>query len=458
MRERLAPFWRAGTRFLLPLLLAALFAEGDARAVGGCCTDAVPAPSDFPFYAPPGAGGPADVTVGKNESIQSAIERVRTGGTVRIPAGAYTGNLVIGRSMRLVAERAGTATLTATDPRKACIRINAREGTVRVFGLVVVAQPNSEAPCIDAAAQEFELSGSAVIGSPNADGVVVRSRLSFIDLNYIARAKAGVAVLSTGAGRHVVSRNDFDDNVEGLVVSGGADVLAVQNRIHRNAGRGIVNINGGGAYDQNLIDANGAGIELVYAAQGGVPWASSWQASGAGAPPAAGVLLSAPLSAGAWSEAWATSAIREAVEGPRADSTGAASTLFSGLSVEPGFSNNVIVRNGGPGVIAHGDLAAGSALASSLRASFTGNCIYDNGAAQRGRKAQIVGEDYIELVGRTNYLGGMRRGGLSRSACADREATYGDAVAFNLRGLMAWGERWRELGLRRPPVWLSAVP
>lgn len=458
MREWLAPMRRAGTRLLLPLLLVVLFSRGDARAVGGCCTDAVPAPPDFPFYAPPGAGGPSDVTVGKNESIQSAIGRVRTGGTVRIPPGNYAGNLVIDRSMRLVAERAGTATLTATDPRKACVRINVREGSVRVFGLVLVAQPNSEAACIDAAAQEFELSGSAVIGSPNADGVVVRSRLSFIDLNYIARAKAAVAILSTGAGRHVVSRNDFDDNVEGLVVSGGADVLAVQNRIHRNAGRGIVNINGGGAYDQNLVDGNGTGVELVYAAHGGAPLASSLQTSGAGALPSAGVALSAPLGAGAWSEAWATSAIREALEGPRADSGGAASTLFSGLSVEPGFSNNVIVRNGGPGVIAHGHPASSSALASSLRASFTGNCIFDNGAAQGGRKAQIVGEAYIQLVGRTNYLGGMRRGGLSRSACLDLEAAYGNAVAFNLRSLMAWGERWQELGLRRPPLWLSAGP
>lgn len=456
MRQRLDFVRHAGTRCLLPLLVGALLAAKSSVALGACCSDAVPAPRGFSLYGP-GGGGAGEVTVGKNESIQNAIGRVRAGGLVRIPAGDYKGNLVIRKPVQLRAQKAGTAVLRATDPKKACIRVDARKGAVRIYGLVIVSPAERDTPCVDVKASAFELSGSTVVGSPDAEGVIVRSRVSFIDRNYIARSKTGILLLSIGTGRHIVSRNDIDDNVEGLAVSAGANVLGSRNFIHRNAGRGIVNINGGGAYSENLIYANGTGIELIYSARhilglDPVLWipvsdlASSEYAEVPGL----------ELGTGTWRDSWLSSAERAAMEEELAKKGPAQPGAPPSTAVEPGFSRNVIMRNQGAGVAARGD-PPGQTSPAGLRATFASNCVYDNSRARGGRKsAQIEGDEFIRLVGRTNYIGG--RGGLFRGGawgggggCSGLAQSYASTAASNMSAVTAWHDRWQEFGLRVEP-------
>ncbi len=407
MRERLALMRHARRRSFLPLLLLALLIVKSSMAAAACCSDAVPAPPDFPFYPSPYAGGESETRVKPGDSIQNAIDRTKPSGVVRIEAGKYEGNLVIRKPLTLVAVRSGTVRLSATNAANPCIRVKVTQGTVRIRGLVVLASSDQNAPCIDVIASDFVLSRSTVVGTPDTDAVVIRGPKSSIDGNYIARSKVGIVLRNTGAGQHFVAGNDIDDNVVALVVSGGAQLYAAQNLIHRNAGTGIVNINGGGTYSSNLVYKNGTGVQLIYSEKPVDEFADFAAQS------SLNESMDDGLTYGAGASQLGSSGLPGQQDG-YSSSYGAGGYIPGGF-IEPSFENNVIARNVGAGVAASGGLASPSysSGAATPLASFSYNCIYDNNTASGGsRLPQIVGEEFVTLVGKTNYIGkGISFGG-----------------------------------------------
>jgi hypothetical protein len=367
---------------------------------------------------------------------------------VRIEAGKYDGNLVIRKPLTLVALRSGTVRLSATKSANPCISVKVAQGTVRIRGLVVRANMDQSAPCLDVAASDFVLSRSTIVGTPDTDAVVIRGPKSTVDGNYIARSKVGIVLSNTGAGQHFVAGNDIDDNVVALVVSGGAQVYAAQNLIHRNAGTGVVNINGGGTYSANLVYKNGTGVQLVYSEKPVEEFAEFV------APSSLNESLDDGLTYGATSQSAASGT--QSQQGGYVGSYGTGGYVFAG-SVEPSFESNVIGQNAGAGVVAAGGLQGPSYSSGSATplASFSYNCIYDNNTASGGAHApQIVGEEYVTLVGKTNYIGkkgAFGGSGLNRKRCEDLAQAHASA-GWAAPAILAWLDNWQELGLRVRPT------
>jgi hypothetical protein len=355
-------------------------------------------------------------------------------GVVRIPAGYRSPkdgepNIVITRSVSLVAQVPGTAWFTPKDSNKSCITVDLRQrARVLIQGLVVRGHTGKGAPCIylkaeapearsgtAAGPQLFVLSESAVIGSPETNAVEIRGGSARLERNYIGGARIGILVQDRRLGSHAILQNDIDGNASGLVVVG-SEVSANGNLLHRSSEHGIWSVNGGGDFRSNLIYGNSTGVRLVYSE-------SPAEVAATGAAYSTGAPSAGPEGAGAAGAS--QTAAQQAPAQASSYSVGlGTSGVFAGCYGIPCFDKNVISRNTRAGVVALGYQA-------QTIASFTDNCIYGNA---------------------TDVVNGRIGKARNRRACDAQGMTLAETARVTLQSAAAWVAQWSEVGLSREPT------